>query len=208
MEQEVTVHAAQPAEGREAQEVALRALLRRIAVKEEDALATLYEATAGRVYGLALRVTRRADLAEEVVSDVYYQVWNRAARYEAQRGSVLGWLMVLCRSRALDRLRRRDGAQTHPDPESLRSEAPTLVSDPSDLLSALQQSDAVVQVVNGLSEAERTVFGLAVWEGLSHREIAERTGYPLGSVKTYLRRVAQLIHAVFTDVGTQSGGQA
>src|SRR5262252_2674734 len=101
---------------------ACRDWLAAIARRDESALAAFYDATISRVYGLALRITRQPESAAEVVSDVYFQVWREADRYDTGRGNVIAWLMTICRSRALDLLRRADEAETHPEPESLLPE--------------------------------------------------------------------------------------
>lgn len=90
-----------------------------IASHDQQALGALYDATLGRVYRLALRITHNAASAEEVTGDVYFQAWREAARYDEHRGKVLAWLLTICRSRALDHLRRADEAESHPDPQAL-----------------------------------------------------------------------------------------
>ena len=85
----------------------LTACLAEIQQQNEDALSQFYDLTINRVYGLALRITGKAEEAEEVVSDVYLQLWNQADRYKAEKGSIMTWLLTLCHSRAIDRWRKR-----------------------------------------------------------------------------------------------------
>jgi RNA polymerase sigma factor (sigma-70 family) len=171
-----------------AQEAQLRACLAAIERQDESALGQLYDATVGRVYGLALRITRSRETAEEVAEDVYMQIWRDAARFDPQRGAgVLGWLLVICRSRALDALRRVDPAGAHPAPETL---APELANEagPETLLQAAQQNSALHAALNALSALQRQLLALAFFRGLTHEEIAGQLEMPLGTVKSHIRR--------------------
>ncbi|MBI5040048.1 MAG: sigma-70 family RNA polymerase sigma factor [Gammaproteobacteria bacterium] len=165
----------------------LEALLAAVADRDEAAFAAFYDATSARAYALILRITQMATLAEEVMSDVYLQVWQQAQRFDAARGNAQAWLFMLCRSRALDHLRRREPAETHADPDGLRNEAVSDAS-PLDLLLALDRTTAIHAAVAQLGEVERQLLALAFFRGLSHQEIADQTGMPLGTVKTVLRK--------------------
>ncbi len=152
------------------------------------ALARFYEVTVSRVYSVALRIVRHAHLAEEVVSDVYMQVWRDAQRYDDSRGRVLGWLLIIARSRALDILRRQDEAFSHPEPYDLVSEPESEQKNAHDLLEATQAGTALHEAMQGLTPLQRQLLSLAFFRGLSHSEIVEQSGIPLGSVKTHIRR--------------------
>ena len=179
-------------------ERACRDWLAAMARRDEAALAAFYDATVGRVYGLALRITRQPESAAEVASDVYLQVWREANRYDATRGKVLAWLMTICRTRALDHLRRADEAETHPEPEALRAEAPEQKS-AQDLLSAIQEHAALHAALAKLEPVQRQLIALAFFRGMSHREIAAHTRLPLGSVKTYLRKALAVMREHLPD---------
>jgi RNA polymerase sigma factor (sigma-70 family) len=172
-------------------EVAYRALLSGIVGRDESALAALYDATVGKVLALALRITGNREEAEEVVSDVYLQVWARARDYSEARGSVKAWLYTICRSRALDRLRRRDIAETSGDFAALCAEQPSPDVDPLDALLGMERDTAMHQALSAISPVERQLLTLAFFKGLSHQEIADYTNAPLGSVKTILRHAMQ-----------------
>lgn len=165
----------------------LAAVVKEIARRDEKALGQLYDATVGRVYGIASRITGRAEAAAEVVSDVYFQVWREAARYSPARGKVLAWLVTICRSRALDYLRRDDEAEAHPDPHALVGEAAADAADGHDLLQVFERGCAVRDAVAKLSALQRQLIALAFFKGYSHQEIAAHARLPLGSVKTHLR---------------------
>ena len=177
-------------------------LLAAIARQDESALASLYDATIGRVYGLALRITRKPEAAEEVVADVYLQVWRKAAAYDATRGRALTWLLTICHSRALDQLRRRDEAESHPEPETLRPDLVEADNDPLDILQAFENQSAIYAALETLNPIQRQLIALAFFKGLSHQEAADQSGLALGTVKTHIRRALdQLRHALQTEFG-------
>lgn len=176
---------------------ALAALLGRIARQEEAALEALYEATVGRVHGLALRILRDPQAAEEVTEDVFFQVWRQAGRYDPARGRPLGWLLTLARSRALDQARRRDEAVCHPDPETLHGEeagggfdscGAHDARDPQDLLAATEAHRSLHRALAALEPVPRQMVALAFFRGLTHEEIAAQADLPLGTVKSHIRR--------------------
>ena len=163
-------------------------LLIAIAKGDEKALARFYDATVGRVYGLALRIVRHREAAEEVVEDVYMQVWQQASRYDVTRGKPLTWLLTICRSRALDYLRRDDEAIAHPEPETLIAEPYVENSDPQDILLTLEQNSRLYGVLQNLMPVQRQLLALAFFRGMTHQEIADHTKLPLGTVKSHVRK--------------------
>ncbi|MGH8524780.1 MAG: sigma-70 family RNA polymerase sigma factor [Gammaproteobacteria bacterium] len=174
----------------DAQEIALRGLISGIAGKEEAALSALYDATAGRVFALALRIMGQRNDAEEITEDVYLQVWQQAGAYDPERGTIMSWLYTICRSRAIDSLRRRKAEEIplSPEPDDVAQGA-----DPLDVLSGLEEHSHVRAALEALSVNERQMLVLSYFKGFSHQEIADYTATPLGSVKTVLRRAMQLM---------------
>lgn len=169
-------------------------LLRDIAAGEQRALGKLHELTIGRVYGLALRIARKPEAAEEIAGDVYLQVWKSASSFTEERGHPLAWLMVITRSRALDHLRRGDDAESHPDPESLADYALD-ENDPHNLLAGTQSNAALHAALADLTPLQRQLLALAFFQGMSHSEIADHMQMPLGTVKTHIRRALANLHA-------------
>lgn len=167
--------------------------MRQIAQQDQQALEAFYRATIGRVYGLALRITRNPATAEEVTQDVYVQLWHRAACFDAMRGTALSWTLTICRSRALDALRRTDHAIADPDPtERLDAQLVTGVN-PQDLLLATRENAALHAAMKALKPLQRQLLSLAFFGDLSHAELAKHVGLPLGTVKSNMRRtLAQL----------------
>lgn len=168
---------------------------------DESALSAFYDATIARAYGLALRIVRNAALAEEVVADAYHQAWREAARFDSARGNPLAWMLVICRTRALDALRARDPAIAHEDPASLVGEAESSGDgDPMGLVAAGQASAAVHRALAKLSAVQRQMVALAFYRGLTHQEIAAQTHQPLGTVKSQIRRA---LAAMRTELETK-----
>jgi RNA polymerase sigma factor (sigma-70 family) len=162
---------------------------------DQAALGRLYDLTAARLYGVVNRIVRQPELAEEVLADVFFQVWRDCARHDPARGQVIAWLLIICRTRALDALRRRDEAVSHPDPSSLQDAATQADSAdaPDELLASLEASSELAAALAVLAPLQRQLIGLAFYKGLSHGEIAAHCGLPLGSVKTHLRRALQTL---------------
>lgn len=173
----------QPAPDLDAELVTLMA---RVAQADQQALARVYDLTVSRVYGLALRITGKPEAAEEVAEDVYLQAWRTARDYNTARGKVIAWLLTICRSRAIDFLRRLDIAEATEHPEDLAPHDED--DDPQDLLAATRLNEKLHAAIAGLEPLERQLLSLAFFRGLTHEEIAAHAKLPLGSVKTYLRR--------------------
>ena len=160
----------------------------------EVALEALYEATVAKLYGLASAIVRRVEDAEDVVCATYAHAWANAARYDRERATVTGWLLMLCRSRALDVLRQRR-ANAGRLQELPLEDLPDESARPDDLLSLVQTESRVHAALASLSAERRDLVSLAFLQGLSHVEIAERTGLPLGTVKSHLRRALLQLRA-------------
>lgn len=161
-------------------------LVAAIAQGDQTALASFYDVTISRVYGLAMRIVGVAQTAEEVAADVYFQVWREAGRYDGDRGAPLTWLLTICRSRALDALRRQDSAEPQAEPEPPHDLAYE-ESGPLDLLLAIERSSGLHAALTELAPLQRQLIALAFFRGLTHREISEYTGIALGTVKTHIR---------------------
>ncbi len=171
----------------------LEALLASVKAGEQRALERFYRLTIGRVYGLALRIVRCHATAEEVAEDVYVQIWHSAAKYDRQRGAPLGWVLTICRSRALDSLRRADKAIVDPDPTARLDAVAQLVPGLQDLLQASQEHAALHAALTRLRPEHRQFLGLAFFRGLTHAEIAAEADLPLGTVKSHVRRALALL---------------
>jgi len=154
-------------------------------VRDESALAELYDALAPWVLGLASRILQDDAEAEEVLGDVFVQVWRRIDQHEASRGPLVPWVLSIARNRALDALRRRRRWWRKAERWGA---AQRLEDDPADdSVPGWPVHREVHAALAALPEEQRRVVLLAYFEGLTHSEIARRTGQPLGTVKTRLR---------------------
>jgi RNA polymerase sigma-70 factor (ECF subfamily) len=174
-----------------------RKLLARVAGGDEAALGELYDRCASTLFSVAYRVSgERAD-AEEIVLESFAQAWREAAKFRQERGSVIAWLTMICRSRALDLVRARRRRQRFADQAGFGSsevrEAPGMgQSNSADQeIEQSERSRVVAQALGELPDPQRQALELAYFEGLSQSEIAERLGEPLGTVKTRVRAAMQ-----------------
>ncbi len=166
----------------------LAAVLAGVAAGEQRALERFYRLTIGKVFGLALYIVRNRATAEEVAEDVYVQIWHSAATYDPRRGTPLGWALTICRSRAIDTLRRADRAIVDSDPTQRLDAVTHLAPGLQDLLQASQDNAALHAALGRLLPVQRQILGLAFFRGLTHLEIAASMQMPLGTIKTHIRR--------------------
>lgn len=162
----------------------------------ERALRELYDCTAPKLYGLALRVVGSADQAEDVLQIVFLNIWRNAGNYRVSLSPPMAWLCLLVRSRALDALRRRasERADLHSElndtmAESVADDSPN----PMDTTQASEQAWALHECLRKLEGRQREVISMAYLHDLSHRELAEQLRLPLGTVKTWIRRGLDLL---------------
>jgi RNA polymerase sigma-70 factor (ECF subfamily) len=161
--------------------------VQRVAKGDQAALASLYDSTNRLVYGLILRVLGDSSTAEEVLLDVYTQVWRQAVSYDVGRGSPLAWLTTIARSRAIDRLRSGWQDQQRKEPLDLLTDRETGAASPEEMTVASERQRFVRSALALLSPEQREVIELAYYGGLSHSEIAAKLNQPLGTVKTRTR---------------------
>ncbi|BDB71769.1 sigma-70 family RNA polymerase sigma factor [Comamonas sp. NyZ500] len=166
-------------------------LLDRVATRDERALKLLYDLTASRLYGLALRIVANKEWAEDVLQESFLGIWRSAETYRDSLSPPLAWMGMLVRSRALDFLRRRRAERLHLNVpiESVED----LLQDqdaqaPMQLIEASEQAAALHQCLQQLAQPQRQVVSLAYLRDLSHSELASCLKLPLGTVKTWMRR--------------------
>jgi len=162
------------------------ALVQSIAAGEQQALHALYKRTHRIVFTLIVRITGNRETAEEVVLDVFHDVWRRASTYDAANGSVVGWIMNQARSRAIDRLRfeqRKKRVNQDPDSPVLATAAST----PHETLELRQQGRLLRDALTALAPDERQAIEIAYFGELTYAEVAARLNQPLGTVKTRIR---------------------
>ena len=173
-------------------------LLDRIAARDDSALKSLYESTSSRLFGLALRVVRHRDAAEDVLQDAFLTIWRSAGSYRASLSPPMAWMGLIVRSRALDALRKRTSDRADLMNELDDTLADTLAGEgtnPMDATDASEQAFALHQCLGKLENKQREVVSLAYLRDLSHSELAEQLKLPLGTVKTWIRRGLEQLRA-------------
>ncbi|SOY48912.1 RNA polymerase sigma factor, sigma-24 [Cupriavidus taiwanensis] len=169
----------------------LEGLLQAVAVGERQALRALYDLTATKLFGLALRITGRRDWAEDVVQESFVSIWHHAGDYRPQVAAPMTWMTAIVRNRALDCLRRAAAARVPQTAEPEQDLAEWLADEaagPAELAEASQQARALNRCLQRLEQPQRQAIMLAYLQDLSHAELAERLRAPLGTVKSWIRR--------------------
>ncbi len=184
-----------PAESWSARSQALAEALARTALGERSAFRRLYDGSRAHLFGVILRIQPDRSQAEDVLQEVFVNVWRSAAAFDPARAQPLTWLTTIARNRAIDSLRRR---QTQPATVSLTrsdddedSQYDVTADDDTDPLGLLQragEAQAVTDCLGELSSQQQQCLALAFYQGLSHAEVAEHLAQPLGSVKSWVRR--------------------
>ena len=178
-----------------------------IDARDPRALAALYDRHAPAVLGLCLRILGDRPEAEEALLDVFTQVWEQSERYDSERATPGGWLMLLARSRAIDRLRARRSRLRRADrvrdaePERSELEASTPLADAI----ASERSLLVRGALRELGASQRELIELSFFQGLSHSEIADRQAIPLGTVKTRIRQGMRRLRRLLDDDDPERG---
>ncbi len=198
--------------------LALSQLLARTGLGDRAAFASLYEQTSSHLLGVVLRIHRDRAQAEDILQEVYVNVWRAAKSFDAAQSQPLTWLTSIARNRAIDSLRRTNTQPqlqtnfSNPDQEdsdvydTVASDAPG----PLDLLSRASDARALSSCMEGLSPQQRQSVALAFFDGLSHAEVADSMRQPLGTVKSWVRRALLTLKgclesAVQRDTGGTGG---
>lgn len=157
-----------------------------IATGDRAAFARLYDRYNRLVFTLCLRILKDRGEAEDVLIEVFAELWDRSQRYDATRGSPLSYLSTLARSRAIDRLRSRGKTTTASELNTALSESNEPA--PADQADLGEQRSRVVAALKALDPVYRQAVELSFYDGLSHSEIATKLNKPLGTIKTYIRQ--------------------
>ena len=184
------------------------ALVQRMAAGDDQALGALYDRWHPVVHGVVSRLLRQPNDVEDVVEETFWQAWRQAARFDRSRGAVQTWLLTIARSRALDRVRalrrRREDPLEGDDGQAVVQQAAE--GDPGLDAEASERRRIVVAALSGLPAEQREALELGYFGGLSQTEIAERTGQPLGTVKTRMRLAMQKLRSQLQVLRGDGGG--
>jgi RNA polymerase sigma-70 factor, ECF subfamily len=168
----------------------LESFIEASAAGNRAAFSALYDAAAPQLFGLALRILKRRDWAEDVLQEALISAWRNAGEYRRELGSGKAWLTVILRNRALDRLRREATARLEPSGDAMPE-----VEDPSpsalDLTISGEAGRRLTACLEQLEEVQKRAILMAYFEGLTHEELAARIASPLGTVKSWIRRGLQ-----------------
>jgi RNA polymerase sigma-70 factor (ECF subfamily) len=180
----------------------LRAWLQGAARRDRGAFRSLYEASAPKLYGLALRILGRRELAEEVLQESFVAIWHHAADYESALSAPMTWMTAIVRNRAFDVLRRSrsEGELDTTEGHALESLA-DLAATPADRMQMSSEAQALADCMAALEDRHREVVGMAFFHDLSHSDVAEKLTLPLGTVKTWIRRSLARLHACLSARG-------
>jgi RNA polymerase sigma-70 factor, ECF subfamily len=157
-------------------------LLERVRGRNQQAMADVFDRYGGLVYSVALRVLKEKEQAEDVMQEIFFHLWRKPDAFVRGRGSLCAWLMVVARNRAIDRIRRRKPTESPDDVVLLSNTNLALEVERNELMARVRD------VLKDLPPEQQTSLQMAYFEGLSHSEIAEQTGDPLGTVKTRIRQ--------------------
>lgn len=169
----------------------LRTWLLGAARRDARAFQALYAATSPKLFGFALRILRKHELAEEALQDAFVSIWHAAGTYQASLAAPMTWMAAIVRDKALDILRRAGSA---PDIDAARFDAEVMShmddtgAGPAQALQASSEARALAHCMAALERAQRQAIGLAFFHDLSHGEVAQQLALPTGTVKTWIRR--------------------
>ena len=166
-------------------------LLDKVGRGDEQAMATLFDRYSKIVYSVALRVLRDPSSAEDVLQEIFMQVWRNPGKFVPARGTLAGWLAVVARNRSIDRLRRRRPTE---QVEEMMLAAPGNLADEAERNFMMEKARIVIRE---LPPEQRKTLEMAFFEGLTHSEIAQQTGDPLGTVKTRIRSALLTLRKAF-----------
>ena len=176
----------------------LRLWLQGAAKRDAVAFRSLYDATSPKLFGFALRILNKRELAEEVMQESFVAIWNNAGTYQSHLAAPMTWMTTIVRNKAFDLLRRSD-VNAEIDGEQFDSEVINALQDPGKTpIEALQMSSdakALAYCMSALEGLHRQVVGLAFFHDLSHSEVAQQMALPIGTVKTWIRRSLERLKA-------------
>ena len=172
---------------------------------DEAALSALYGRYAGMLYAMVLRILNDTGAEEEVLQDLFLQVWRGAGRFDASHGTLAAWLLVMGRSRALSRLRTRNRWKVIEHSGEFSFESVPSQQDLEDETMRMQLSERLREALATLPLKQREAVELAYFEGMTQAEIAARTGSPLGTVKSRVRGAIQTLRESFEDESMLNG---
>ncbi len=177
-------------------------LFARIIARDQTALGQLYDRYASLVYTLVLRIVKAPTVAEDLLQEIFLQIWNKATTFSATKGSVYTWIMTIARRRAIDFLRSKESATTR----STVDDEPTLAlpdeahsANPLESAISSEYEACMKEALNSLNAEVKAIIELSYYDGYTQAQIAERLGLPLGTVKTWMRQGLMKLRAYIKE---------
>jgi len=184
------------------------ALIERIMAQDENALSAVYDRYSGMVFSVLVRILKDSQAAEEVLQDLFLQLWREAQRFDSSRGSLPAWLMVIARNRAISRLRGRNRRALVETSEELPTGYAPWLDNVEQEAARAEMVGKVKAAMREMPREQRQVVELAYFEGMTQTEIAAHTGTPLGTVKTRMRTAIQSLRQLFDDGTARQSGRS
>ncbi|KRT56536.1 sigma-70 family RNA polymerase sigma factor [endosymbiont of Ridgeia piscesae] len=183
----MTAQVEDPVTAQQKRNETLARLLAATSLKDRRAFAELYQLSSAKLYGVVLRILVRDEWAEDCLHEAYMKIWNAAGTYRPDRAAPMTWMSTIVRNQALDLLRRRRREVRRAEPENRNEEVdPGLL--PQERLQQSEEGRRLNDCLEQLKANQRQVIVLAYFKGLTHEELSQQTGTPLGTVKTWIRR--------------------
>lgn len=161
-------------------------LVRRVALGDEDAFEALYDAISPTVFGLVRRVVRDPAQSEEVTQEIFVEIWQNAARFDADRGKAVSWILVIAHRRAVDRVRASQASVDRDLRQGIK-EYQDSYDDVAETVELRLEAERVHRALDSLTESQREAITLAYYGGHTHQEVAAMLQVPVGTVKTRIR---------------------
>ena len=173
------------------QENNLDDLLYRCALHDAKALSRLYELTSAKLFALSLKIVIRQDIAEDVLQDAFINIWNKADQFRGDKGSAISWMVGIVRNKAIDWIRKNPLGREVSDEELIEQPETTTALD--DLVVADGDVQALIDCMDGLDSAQRKAITNVYYQGFTHKEYSSKSGHPLGTIKSWIRRGLQAL---------------
>jgi len=183
------------------------ALVKQMTTGDEGALSVIYDRYSAMLFGMLMRVLNNKQTAEEVLQDLFLQLWRSADKFDPARGSLPAWLLVIGRNRAISRLRGRPSLEVQEETDGLYANTLASTANIEDEASRMELMETLKNALAQLPAEQRQAVELAYFEGMTQSEIATKTGSPLGTVKTRMRSAMQVLKKRFDDGTARQPGR-
>lgn len=183
------------------------ALVKQMTAGDEGALSVIYDRYSAMLFGMLMRVLNNKQTAEEVLQDLFLQLWRSADKFDPARGSLPAWLLVIGRNRAISRLRGRPSLEVLEETDGLYANTLASTANIEDEASRMELMETLKTALAQLPAEQRQAVELAYFEGMTQSEIAAKTGSPLGTVKTRMRSAMQVLKKRLDDGTARQPGR-